>query len=478
MATAEIIATEAPFNAPTNGSTNAKTQIQAAIDATPDRGICILPPVTNGYTINQPLILPRDRKIKFTGGGWGCTLIKQASASTDVIKFASGGVSTDQDRFDDFAEISGFELQLNTELGTTDYSPAFDRCTYEGIPISACGIVFDDPVLPSSADTSRNETWPLTFCTVRDITISVTTKGANHRVGGIYVGGAAYGWKFQRIRGDNMGVMLACMLPGVRRISGKSGSNLTFARAATYANNAQVETCYNTHFGTAPTLITRRQELFTRNPTSGVVGLSLTNGGAVLNPTLGTAPLYVFAVDEHSDVFSPDAITVEDITHYGGHCTWSFPQVEGGRFGRIDAYGQDVMAYALNNVATGTGSRNEAISCLIDLAYYEAPQSNPITAAEDFIKVNMKGGRILHTQIRGTDSAGGRPKVRLDGRGYDANFYLLSNSGQDQPDLIIDGDGIDLRGICHVSATITDNGANNTSTMRRDASGAAFQAVS
>jgi hypothetical protein len=479
MARADVIATAAPFNAPTNGSTPASSALQAAINATPENGICVIPPCDNGYVLTTPLIVPGTKKFKLLGSGWGGTLLRQTAEGQDVIRFATAGVGTDQDRFSDFCEIAGFELRCNTGNGSTDYSPNFNRCTYEGVPIGPCGIVYDDTVLPSSANASRNETWPLTFCTIRDCTFSVTTKGTGHKMGGVYVSGAAYGWKWLRLRGDNMGVMIAVMLPGVRRILSETGAGTLNHSGGSYAANAEVEACFHTKFGTAPTGLSRRTKMFTKSPGAGTTQLALTSGGATINPTLGTAPLYVFAVEEHSDVFSPDGTIIDDITHYGGHCTFSIPQPEGLKVGRIDAYGQDACLFGVDAVASGTGSRDEAISCEIGGPIYaESPQTNPIAAAENFVKIHMAGGKLSGLQIRGTDASGGRPKVRLDGIGWQADgIYLLSSAGQDQPDLIVDGDGIEVRGLAHVDCTVTDNGSNNTIRVVEDDATAALHAV-
>jgi hypothetical protein len=477
MAIAVVFATDSPHLAPTDASTDATAELQAAIDATPDGGTCIIPPVAGGYIISgTPLLVINTKKIHVCGDN---TLIRQTTPGLDVFKLVSGGLATDQDRFADFAVISGFDCQMNTEDGTVDYSEDYNRCTLEGVPIGNCGVVYDDEVLPSSNNASRNETWPMTFCTVRDMVFSVTTKSTTHKTCGVYVAGAAYGWKFINLRSDGVGTMVAVMLPGVRRITSETGSGTLNHSSGTYAANAQVEVCFHTKFGTAPTGLSRRTQLFTKSPANGNTQLALTSGGATINPTLGTAPIYIFAVDEHSDVFSPDGTTISEITHYGGHCVFSIPQPEGLKVGRIDGYGQDAVGFAIDSVASDTVSREIGLTNTITgPIYLESPQTNPIDEDEDFIRIDWKSGVILGLQIRGTDSNGGRPRIRLKGQGYQVlGLYMLSNSSQDQPDLVVDGDGIFVRGLAHTSCTVTSNGLNNDIVITKDTAGGAPHTV-
>ena len=344
---------------------------------------------------------------------------------------------------------------------------------------------------PSATTNGNDEAWPNTFGTISNVIVQDNLRNTGGQGLGtnscaVYFEGSAYGWTFDRHWYHDVDHGIVITAPFVRRCSVSSGSDtLTYSVDAgdAYPVDAEIMVLQHSGAGTLSGGIDRATEYFVRAPTNGTLQISTSAGGGAVDITSdGTAPAYVVGRDNYGGgAISPDGVTIEKITQYGGKTHISIINPEGLEIGRTDSY--QISAHILELRDFPASSRPAPLSCLVRMMYSESPQTTDSLSAnqtrDPMVYVSGECISILNLQIRGDDGASDtRPIVNIAGRANRLdNIFIKSSFTQAQADIWVSGDGCKVSGLAHDGSDVYNSGSNNTIEVHRDVEGAALHTV-
>lgn len=482
---ARIDITASPHNAVGDGLTNDTSAFVSAISAASE-GDCVVIP--RGTYETDTIEVPDNKSLTFLGEGPQASVVRARSNNIDVFH-SDRGTAVAEDRFETQHNYHGFSVVLRTNA--TDTAPSFNRCTVGGLPVGCAAFAYERKDLPTSTTNGNDQAWPNTFGSITNVIVQDNLRNTGGQGLGtnscaIYIEGSAYGWTFDRHWYHDVDHGIVITAPFIRRCSvNASTDRLTYSVDASqaYPANAEIMVLQHSGAGTLSGGISRDTEYFVRSPATGNLQISTSAGGAAVNITsAGTAPAYVAGRDNYGGgAISPDGVSIDRITQYGGKTHISIINPEGLEIGRTDSY--QISGHIIELRDYPASSRPAPLSCLVRMVYSESPQTTNLISSnqtrDPLVYISGECITIHNLQVRGDDGASDtRPIVHIAGRCNRVdNVYVKSNFSQAQADIWVSGDGCKVFGLSHDGGDVYNSGSNNTIEIHRDTSGAPLHTV-
>jgi hypothetical protein len=294
-----------------------------------------------------------------------------------------------------------------------------------------------------TGDPGINAAWLNSFGTVENCVVNVSLKHSGHGCGLFYAGGNNYGWTYRNawLEGAHYGVVGS--MPWNRRVTANASTNrLIVANGGNpYQNGHSLFVAAHGATGSMPNGLSRGVVYYVVGRDGTSFQISATSGGSAIDLTsAGSGSIYVHGADAFAAEYSPDGITLDRMTAYGARCPVSLTNTENLHIGRIDSYG---AVSALELLGRKSKNRKQHLGPVVDAVYSESPQATNMPAGEDIAVIDAVAGRVNYLQVRGADT-GSRPQIRFRGEGYQVNLDVISSLAQQQPDIRIEGAGIEL----------------------------------
>jgi hypothetical protein len=156
------------------------------------------------------------------------------------------------------------------------------------------------------------------------------------------------------------------------------------------------------------------------------------------------------------------------MTAYGARCPVSLTNTENLHIGRIDSSG---AVSALELLGRKSKNRTQHLGPVVDAVYSESPHATNMPAGEAIAVIDAVAGRVNYLQVRGAET-GSRPQIRFRGEGYQVNLDVISSLAQQQPDIRIEGAGIELTGVVHSNTKLFNTGALNRYLLKQSGTNA------